>query len=232
MRKRQGLRLLPLDDIAAEQENKMGGGGYNSVSQRENYASSCRGLGPFDPSNSDIVVWPGVLDGATCELPPSSLGSGLTETYGGFEAVLFCAWRRRKNQKARPAMTTSAPTPTPTPMPILAPVDKPPDPESDESPEPEPSVAVGDELVVPVAVADVEPDVVVAVTNRLESDSCSCTWMGCAHMVIGPETCVLSVETWRTVTMVELELGNMLVHPAKVVPLVGIVRYLKSLRGC
>lgn len=158
---------------------------------RENYASSCRGLGPLCASNSDIVVWPGVLDGAACELPPSSLGSGLTETYGGFETALFCAWRRRKNQKASPAMTMRAPTPTPTPMPILAPVDKPPDPESDESPEPEPEpvVLVGDELpFVPVAVLDAEFEVVVAETNRLESDACSCTWMGCAHMVIGPET--------------------------------------------
>jgi hypothetical protein len=107
-------------------------------------------------------------------------------------------------------------------MPMLAPVDNPLDFASDVAPDdaaPDPELDV---LVVPDCVdervAPADPDVVVAETNRLESDAWSCTWIGCAHMVIGPETCVLSPVTWRTVTMVELVFGSMLVHPAYVLP--------------
>ena len=113
---------------------------------------------------------------------------------------------------------------------MLAPVDNP--LELAWSPEPEsPPVGVALPLVVLVfvGVAVDESEVVVAETNRLESDSCRWTSIGCAHMVIGPVTWVLSALTWRTVTMVELVFGNMLVHPAKVPPLVRMVRYSKSL---
>lgn len=85
----------------------------------------------------------------------------------------------------------------PTPMPILAPVDNPLDPDS-EFPEPAPDVVLvvgSDWPAVFVVVAPVESVVMVAETNRLESLSRSCTCMGCAHMVIGPVTWVLSWET-------------------------------------
>jgi hypothetical protein len=53
--------------------------GYISV-QESNYASSsCMGLGVWCVSNSDAVVFAGVLDAAACELPPNSLTSGLTD---------------------------------------------------------------------------------------------------------------------------------------------------------
>lgn len=91
------------------------------------------------------------------------------------------------------------------------------------------------EVDVAVAVAEFEADadVDVAVVNRLASVACSCIWIGCAHIVIGPETCVLSSDTWRTVTMVELSDGSMLVHPAYVesTPM-EIVRYSKLLWIC
>lgn len=73
--------------------------------------------------------------------------------------------------------------------------------------------------VSPVAVVVVVVAVVVGeeVTNRLESFASSWIWIGCAHMVTGPVTCVLSSLTWRTVTSVVSPLANPLVHPAKVV---------------
>lgn len=116
-------------------------------------------------------------------------------------------------------MSPAAATPTPTP--ILAPVDRP------LVPVPVPGAAgfagfgvagfgdagpvCGDESEVVVS------DVVVAETNRLLSEACSSIWIGCAHMVTGPLTCVLSWLTCRTVTMVDDELGNSLTHPPYVV---------------
>jgi hypothetical protein len=47
---------------------------------------------------------------------------------------------------------------------------------------------------------------------------------------MGPETWVLSADTWRTVTIVELVDGSMLVHPAYVESSpIDMVRYSKSL---
>jgi hypothetical protein len=100
---------------------------------------------------------------------------------------LFFAWRRRKSQNAKPAMIISAPTPTPTPIPTLAPVDRPLFPSDDVLPDPEPDVDVFVALDW-VVEADPGPDVVVAETNKLESEAWSWIWIGCAHMVIGPET--------------------------------------------
>ena len=103
-------------------------------------------------------------------------------------------------------------------MPTLAPVDSPLEFSSDDAPDdpPEPEVDV---LVAPDCVDEpANPDVVLAETKRLESDAWSRTWIGCAHMVIGPETCVLSSVTCRTVTIVELVFGSSLVHPANVLP--------------
>jgi hypothetical protein len=110
----------------------------------------------------------------------------------------------------------SPPTPTPTPMPMLAPVDRPLD-----SPPVSVSEVVGSAGPVCVGVAllpdEVSEDVVVvAETKRLSSEACSWIWMGCAHIVTGPMTCVLSDSTWRTVTMVDDELGRLLIHPAYV----------------
>lgn len=114
-------------------------------------------------------------------------------------------------------MSPAAPTPTPTP--ILAPVDRP------LVSVPVPGAAgfagvgvagFGDATPVRVDEAVVS-DVVVAETNRLLSEACSSIWIGCAHIVTGPLTCVLSWLTWRTVTMVDDELGNWLIHPPYVV---------------
>lgn len=119
------------------------------------------------------------------------------------------AARRRRNQNASRAKMASAPTPTPTPTPTFPPVERPLDPESD---------AAESEVDVAVAPVPVESaPVVVADTNRLESVACSWMEMGCAHMVIGPETWV----PWfsfgsRTETIVELVFGSELRHPAKI----------------
>jgi hypothetical protein len=58
-------------------------------------------------------------------------------------------------------------------------------------------VEVDVEVDPAVAVAEFEADadVDVAVVNRLESVASSWIWIGCAHIVIGPETCVLSPGT-------------------------------------
>lgn len=102
-----------------------------------------------------------------------------------------------------------APTPTPTPTPIFPPVDRPLDPESDAA-ESEVDVAVA-----PVSVLGGSAPVVVADTNKLESVAWSWMEMGCAHMVNGPETCVPWFDFGsRTETMVELDDGRVLRHPA------------------
>lgn len=57
--------------------------------------------------------------------------------------------------------------------------------------------------------------VVVADTNKLESVAWSWIEMGCAHIVNGPETWVPWFDFGsRTETMVELDFGNVLRHPA------------------
>lgn len=125
-------------------------------------------------------------------------------------AAFLLAARRRRNQNASRANTASAPTPTPTPTPtpIFPPVERPLDPESDAA-ESEVDVAVAP---VPVVV---ESDVLVADTNRLESVAWSWIEIGCAHMVNGPETCVPWFDLGsRTETMVELDDGSVLRHPA------------------
>lgn len=55
---------------------------------------------------------------------------------------------------------------------------------------------------------------VVLVTNKLESEDCSWTVIGCAHIVIEPVISVSFPGLSLTVTVVELDGGNMLVHPA------------------
>lgn len=151
-------------------------------------------------------------------LPPSSLAPGRLppddNVSGKLFFALFC--RRRNSQNASAAITMSPPTPTPTPMPMLAPVDRPLD-----SVPVSVSEVVGSAGPVCVGVAllpgEVSDDVVVvAETKRLSSEACSWIWMGCAHIVTGPMTCVLSDSTWRTVTMVDDELGRLLIHPANV----------------
>ena len=79
-------------------------------------------------------------------------------------------------------------------------------------------VPVGEERskvrFAPVPVV-VESDVEVADTNRLESVAWSWMEIGCAHMVNGPETCVPWFDFGsRTETMVELDDGSVLRHPA------------------
>ena len=61
----------------------------------------------------------------------------------------------------------------------------------------------------------VEEDVDVVVTKRLTSVACTSIRIGCAHIVIGPVTCVL-MSVWRTVTIVELDDGKVLIQPAYV----------------
>lgn len=65
-------------------------------------------------------------------------------------------------------------------------------------------------------VGDVEDsiDVVVVETNKLKSDECSSIVIGCAHIVMGPMTCVVLSLLSRIVTVVELVEENILVHPA------------------
>ena len=161
-------------------------------------------------------------------------------------AFSFFCWRRRKNQNNKATSTMRPPAPTPTPTPIFAPVDNPPlavpaaaalvvaDAGVSETVEPfivvdgvaeiavlDASLVDVDPAVLDASLVDVGPVVVsvvvVAETNRLLSDACISIRIACAHIVIGPETCVLSSSTWRTVTMVDDELGNCFIHPPNVV---------------
>jgi hypothetical protein len=101
----------------------------------------------------------------------------------------------------------SPPTPTPTPMPMLAPVDRPLD-----------SVPVSVSEVVGATSFRRKPfclrhynHIVRNLTREQRNTNTngpSRIWMGCAHIVTGPMTCVLSDSTWRTVTMVDDELGK------------------------
>lgn len=123
-------------------------------------------------------------------------------------------------------MSPAAPTPTPTP--ILAPVDRPLVSVAPSFERAGTDGTVGTAgMVGPVCVEEVvlvwpeafvsDDSVVIAETNRLLSEACSWIWIACAHIVTGPETCVLSWSTWRTVTIVDDELGKLLRHPANVV---------------
>ena len=116
-----------------------------------------------------------------------------------------------------PMMRLRAPTPTPTPMPTSAPLVKPPPLLLSVAEvfvavagavEDATEVVEAGSATVVVGVVEVE-DVAEAVTKILESEDCSSILIGCAHIVIGPVTCVL-MSLCRTVTIVELDDGNML----------------------
>ena len=101
--------------------------------------------------------------------------------------------------------------PTPTPIPISAPLDIPLalPPEVAELVTATEAVAVVGETV-----SDTE-NVVDTETKRLRSEDWTSIFMGCAHIVTGPVTCVL-ISLSRSVTMIELDDGKLLRQPASV----------------
>lgn len=70
------------------------------------------------------------------------------------------------------------------------------------------------------------PSSVVLETNKLESEACNSTVIGCAHIVMVPVISVFFPGRSLTFTVVELDDGNMLVQPANTAFPLSVVKVI------